>query len=67
MVAAFDNPNDAMRCAERYLFMLSNLYVHAYVAITWAMATARHSRVSCWPIRSAWRRALNLSPNQGRC
>ncbi|KAF0111316.1 MAG: hypothetical protein FD149_2550 [Rhodospirillaceae bacterium] len=44
VVAAFDNPNDAMRCAERYLFVLGNLYVQAYVAITWAMATIRHNR-----------------------
>ncbi len=41
IIAAFEGPTDALRCAERYLSVLKGLNVPAYVAINWGAATVR--------------------------
>lgn len=41
IIAAFESPTDALRCAERYLSVLRGLNVAAHVAINWGTATVR--------------------------
>ena len=41
IIAAFESPTDALRCADRYLSVLRGLNVAAHVAINWGTATVR--------------------------
>ncbi|MEO5374195.1 MAG: pentapeptide repeat-containing protein [Alphaproteobacteria bacterium] len=43
IVAAFDTPTDALRSADRYLFVLKGLNVDAHIGVNWGTATIRRN------------------------